>query len=66
MWDSRRPPPFMEKTILNFHFDYLIICLRSTNVIYTYTALSAVIALRLVLLLPGFLPENHLLKIMRS
>ena len=22
MWNSR-PPPFMEKTILNFHFDYL-------------------------------------------
>ena len=23
MWNSRPPPPFMEKTILNFHFDYL-------------------------------------------
>ena len=23
MWNSRLPPPFMEKTILNFHFDYL-------------------------------------------
>ena len=23
MWNSRSPPPFMEKTILNFHFDYL-------------------------------------------
>ena len=22
MWNSR-PPPFMEKAILNFHFDYL-------------------------------------------
>ena len=22
MWNSR-PPPFMAKTILNFHFDYL-------------------------------------------
>ena len=39
---------------------------RSTVVIYTYTALSAVTALRLVLLFQGFLPENHLLKIMRS
>ena len=22
MWHSRPPPPFMAKTILNFHFDY--------------------------------------------
>ena len=22
MWNSRPPPPFMEKNILNFHFDY--------------------------------------------
>ena len=29
MWNSRpRPPPFMEKTILNFHFDYLNPSLR--------------------------------------
>ena len=27
MWNSR-PPPFMEKNILNFHFDYLIIRLK--------------------------------------
>ena len=23
MWNSRPPPPLMEKTILNLHFDYL-------------------------------------------
>ena len=23
MWNSRPPPPFMEKSILNFHFDHL-------------------------------------------
>ena len=23
MWNSKPPPPFMAKTILNFHFDYL-------------------------------------------
>ena len=28
MWNSRPPPPFMEKKLLNFHFDYLIIRLR--------------------------------------
>ena len=31
MWNSRPPPPpstFMEKTILNFHFDYLTTPLR--------------------------------------
>ena len=27
MWNSR-PPPFMEKSILNFHFDYLTTSLR--------------------------------------
>ena len=28
MWNLRLPTPFIEKTILNFHFDYLIIRLR--------------------------------------
>ena len=31
MWNSR-PPPFMEKTILNFHFDYLTPSLRNLSI----------------------------------
>ena len=30
MWNSRPPHPSWKKTILNFHFDYLIISLRKS------------------------------------
>ena len=32
MWNSR-PPPFMENSILNFHFDYLNISLSDCSLI---------------------------------
>ena len=31
MWNSRPTPPFIEKSILNFHFDYLTPSLKFTN-----------------------------------
>ena len=39
MWNSRPPPPFMEKTLLNFHFDYLNPSLRRN----TFSHLSCII-----------------------
>ena len=39
MWNSR-PPPFREKTILNFHFDYLNTPLKKTMKTFRYSELE--------------------------
>ena len=44
MWNSRPSPPFMEKTILNFHFDYLTSPLTSHDGCQKCTTLRCIVA----------------------
>ena len=52
MWNSRPPPPFMAKTLLNFHFDYLKPSLMSFSISLNYEG-----SIFLALLLLGYVSD---------